>query len=217
MSVASISLEAAPESSQRDRRVLTRSGLGLTICIDAVAGYVAWHLVQPGQSLLGPLFIVGLILAAPFVGWWIYLRSLPIGRRRRVLSVDIAVLLTLPLLWTYFGVLPASVGLDAAATRLAQSEISSSTHGCRVVSGGSIGLLRAPYEICSVKEQASSLVFFSTLDRYRGYAYIQRNQNLNWFPDECARQLDGHWWAFFGDPVAVVNGCPFGYSPHGGA
>src|SRR5271169_4483070 len=173
----------------------------MTVCIDVVAGSVAWHLVGPGQSLLGPLFIVVLILAAPSIWWWMYLRSLPAGRGRRVLSVGVAILLSIPLLWTYFGVLPASVGLDASATRLAQSEIARSAQGCRVVTQGSIGLLRAPFELCDVREQASSLVFFSTLDRFRGYVYIQRNQNLNWFPDECARHLVGHWWTYFGDPV----------------
>lgn len=216
MSTASISLESPAEQAKSRRKFLALLGVVMTSIIDCVAGIVAWHLVNPGQTLFGPLLIVAAILAGPAIGWWFYLRSVPAAKRRRVLSTSIAVLLILPLLWTYFGVLPASVGFDASAATTAQREISGSAGGCQVVASGSIGLLHAPYKVCEINESASSLVFFSTLDGYRGYAYVERKQDLNWFPDECARHLEGHWWAYFSNPVAVVNGCPLGYSAHGG-
>lgn len=216
MSTASISLQSPAEEPKSRRKSSALLGVVMTFIIDCIAGVVAWHLVSPGQTLIGPLLIVAMILAGPTIGWWFYLRSLPTSKTRRALSTYVAILLALPLLWTYFGVLPASVGFDWSAATIAQAEISSSAGGCQVVTRGSIGLLRAPYKVCEINESSSSLVFFATLDGYRGYAYVGRNQGLNWFPDECARHLEGHWWAYFSNPVAVVYGCPLGYSAHGG-
>ena len=216
MSTASISLESPAERPKSRKMVLALLGVVMTFIIDCVAGVVAWHLVNPGQTLLGPLLMVAMILTVPAIGWCFFLRSVPTTKRRQVLLASVAILLALPLLWTYFGVLPASVGLDRTAATFAQREISGSAGGCQVVASGSIGLLRAPYKVCEINESASSLVIFSTLDDYRGYAYVERHQEMNWFPDECARHLVGHWWAYFSNPVAVVSGCPFGYSAHGG-
>src|ERR1035437_6602165 len=73
------------------------------------------------------------------------------------------------LLWTYFGVLPASVGFDSAGASVARHEIAQDAPGCLLVKQGSIGMLQAPFKICTEVIPSSSRVEFATLDLNRGY------------------------------------------------
>ena len=47
------------QESERNRRH-TIMNLAVTVCVDLVAGYVAWTLVRPGESLLWPTVLVAL-------------------------------------------------------------------------------------------------------------------------------------------------------------
>jgi hypothetical protein len=180
-----------------------------------VAGTVSWLLVQPGEGLLWPL-AMDLLIAALFGTAYreMLLRSGRAGRIR-VMSMIVG-LAVVSMLWTYFGVLPASVNFDSAAATVARTEVAQRAQGCRLVESGSVGLLGAPYKICTNISSAGSMVMFATPDLHRGYAYIVGQLGSAWFPDQCARHLIGSWWAFFNVPATMVNGCPLGYSLHGG-
>lgn len=201
--------------SGRTHRLKTAS-FAATVCVDLVAGYVAWQLVRPGESLLWPATLVALIMVAPATAWYCSLKSIGGWRRHRSLSLAVAVSCVVPVLWSYFGVLPASVIWDATAANWIQTSIQEGAQGCRVVSAGSVGFLSAPYKVCVTYDGTNYMVRFSTVDLSRGYAYVQGKTNLNWFPDQCARELLlPHWWAFY-NPAQTANGCPVGFWAHGG-
>jgi hypothetical protein len=120
------------------------------------------------------------------------------------------------MLWSYYGVLPASVKWDSTATNWIQTSIQDGAQGCRVVASGSVGFLDAPYKVCVHRDGTNYMVQFVTIDLSRGYAYVLGKTNLNWFPDQCARELLlPHWWAFY-VPSPTAIGCPFGFWAHGG-
>lgn len=186
-----------------------------TVCVDVLVGFIAWQLVRPGESLLWPTALVALIMAAPVIVWSRVIKSIGGWRSCRSLSASVVGLCIVPILWSYFGVLPASVTWDSTATGAISAAIDGGGDGCHVVSYGSVGLLDAPYTVCISRNDGNYIVRFSTVDLKRGYAYVVGKSDLNWFPDQCARQLLSHWWAFYSNSIQTVN-CPFGYAAHGG-
>jgi hypothetical protein len=183
-----------------------------TIGVCLIAGACSWLIVKPGESLLWPMAVDVIIFA--FFGALCRLVSALRGTRFgriRLSSIFLGLGAASPL-WTYFGVLPASVGFDSAGASVARHEVAQLAQGCRLVKQGSIGMLQAPYKICTWVIPRSSMVEFATPDLNRGYAYVSGAIGEGWFSDECARHLTGHWWAFASDQQAPITGCPFGYS-----
>jgi hypothetical protein len=208
-------IRASPEGERT--RLVTTACLAGTVGVDLIAGFVAWQLVRPGESLLWPTALVALIMVLAATGWLLAVKSMGGWRGHRTLALSVAALCLLPILWSSFGVLPASVNWDATATHAISAATSGGADGCRVVATGSVGLLNAPYKICVTRDGVNFIVRFSTIDSTRGYAYVQSKPDLSWFPDQCATQLLlPHWWAFYSNSAQSVNGCPFGYSPRGG-
>ncbi len=186
------------------------------VLVFLVAGASSWLIVKPGYTLLWPMTVDAILFASFAVLCRLVsaLRGTRFGRRGP--SLFIIGLGVASLLWTYFGVLPASVGFDSAAANVARSEVARAAQGCQLVRHGSIGFLAAPYKICTTVIPGSSNVLFATPNLYRGYAYVSGRAGESWFPDQCSRHLTGHWWAFFDDAQSTVFGCPFGYTNHGG-
>ncbi len=207
-----------PGERQTPRQILP---IVATIGVCLIAGACSWLIVKPGESLLWPMAVDVIIFA--FFGALCRLVSALRGTRfgRVGLSSIFLGLGAASLLWTYFGVLPASVGFNSAGASVARHEVAQAARvverhhsyaRCRSVKQGSIGMLQAPYKICTHVIPRSSMVEFSTLSLNRGYAYVSGTIGEGWFSDECARHLTGHWWAFASDQQAPVTGCPFGYS-----
>jgi len=216
MSVHSPELDnhfARPQERGAPRQIVAYAA---TIVVCVIAGACSWLSVKPGDSLIWPMAVNVIIFA--FFGAVCRLvsalRSTRFGRTG--LSFTFLGLGALSLLWTYFGVLPASVGFDSASARVADHEVARAARGCRLVKHGSIGLLQSPYKICTEVIPKASNVEFTTPDLNRGYAYVSGTISEGWFSDECSRHLTGHWWAFATDRDAPVTGCPFGYTFQGG-
>ena len=208
-------IHASPEG-QWTRHVTTVCLAG-TVCVDLIAGFVAWQLVRPGESLLWPSALVALIMVPAATAWFLVVKSMGGWRGHRSLALSVTALCVLPILWSSCGVLPASVQWDATATHAINAATGGGPDGCRVVATGSVGLLNAPYKICVTRDGANFMVRFSTIDLTRGYAYVQSRRDLSWFPDQCATELLlPHWWAFYSNSGQAGNGCPFGYWARGG-
>jgi hypothetical protein len=149
--------------------------------------------------------------------WFLVMKSRGGWRGHRSLALSVTALCVLPILWSFIGVLPASVQWDATAARAISATANGGPDGCRVVATGSVGLLNAPYKICVNRDGANFMVRFSTIDLTRGYAYVQSKPDLSWLPDQCATELLlPHWWAFYSNSGQAGNGCPFGYWARGG-
>jgi hypothetical protein len=216
MSTASVVETVQTPSDGRRTYGLTRAGFAVTLFFDLAAGYVAWQSVRPGESLLGPTALAALIMFLPAAGWFVVIKSNGGWRGHRTLAIGVAVLCIVPVLWSYYGVLPASVSLDATAAHWIQTSIRESSPSCRVVSSGSVGSLDAPYKVCVYRDGTNYMVQFVTMDLSRGYAYVKGASDLSWFPDQCARELlVPHWWSFY-IPSPTAMGCPFGFSARGG-
>jgi hypothetical protein len=202
-----------PRERQTPRQILP---IVATIGVCLIAGACSWLIVKPGQSLLWPMAVDVIIFV--FFGAICRLVSALRGTRfgRIGLTSIFLALGAASLLWTYFGVLPASVGFDSAGASVARHEVVQTSQGCQLEKQGSIGMLQAPYKICTEVIPRSSMVEFATLGLNQGYAYVSGAISEGWFSDECARHLTGHWWAFATDQLAPVTGCPFGYTFHGG-
>jgi hypothetical protein len=207
-----------PGKPQVPRQILP---IVATISVSLIAGACSWLIVKPGASLLWPMAADVIIFA--FFGASCRLVSALHGTQfgRIGLTSIFLGLGAVSLLWTYFGVLPASVGFDSAGANVARHEVAQAAQvvdrqhsyaRCQLVKHGSIGMLQAPYKICTQVIPRSSMVEFATLGLNRGYAYISGAIGEGWFSDECARHLTGHWWAFATDQQAPITGCPFGYS-----
>jgi hypothetical protein len=187
-----------------------------TFVVFGIAAVASWLIVKPGDTLLWPMAIDVAIFVLFGVACQLALGT-RIGRLGRsgyalaFLGLGVA-----SLLWTYFGVLPVSVAFDSTGASVARHEIARGAQGCQLIEQGSVGLLRAPYKICSDLIPGASRIEFATPDLFRGYAYVTGPSDVNWFPDQCARRLIGNWWAFFNEAASTVNGCPIGYSFHGG-
>lgn len=216
MSVDSPILEdqsARPEEGRPPRQFVP---VVATVVVCLISGASSWIIVKPGYTMLWPMAVDVMLYASFAVLCRLVsaLRGTRFGRKGP--SLIFLGLGAASLLWTYFGVLPASVGFDSAAASVARSEVAHAAQGCQLVQRGSIGFLQAPYKICTDVIPLSSRVEFATPDLYRGYAYVSGTIGVGWFSDQCARHLTGHWWAFFNDATSTVNGCPFGYSFHAG-
>lgn len=215
-----MSVDAPILEEQRTRQVKRQTPRQIlpivaTIGVCLISGACSWLIVKPGDSFLWPMAVDLIIFS--FFGALCRLVSALRGTRfgRRGISSIFLGLGAASLLWTYFGVLPASVGFDSASANVARHEVAQTARGCRLVKQGSVGLLQSPYKICTEITPRGSRVEFATPDLSRGYAYVS-GASENWFSDECSRHLTGHWWAFASDQQAPVTGCPFGYSFHGG-
>jgi hypothetical protein len=207
-----------PGGRQTEQKILP---VVATIGVCLIAGACSWLIVKPGESLLWPMALDVIIFV--FFGALCRLVSALRGTRfgRIGLSSMFLGLGAVSLLWTYFGVLPASVGFDSAGASVARHEVAQAAQvvvrrhsyaRCRLVKHGSIGMLQAPSKICTYVIPKSSMVEFATVGLDRGYAYVSGAISGGWFADECARHLTGHWWAFASDQQAPITGCPFGYS-----
>jgi hypothetical protein len=198
-------------SNKIDRRAL-RQGIAATTCADLALGWYSWLTVQPGISLLGPMVLDTVTMGLALVTWYYVLKKFGGWRYHVTLWLALITLCAAPLIWTYFGVLQISIGWDSAATRTAQELISSDSTTCHVANVGSVGLLRAPYEVCAVNYPGYGYeVKFSTMDKDRGYAFIQGRTDVSWFPNQCARHLYGNWWAFNVSVNATTGSCPTGF------
>lgn len=193
---------------------MVASAAMIAVCL--IAGAWSWLSVKPGDSLLPPMAadVIIFVFFGAVCRLVTALRGTRFGRIGPT-SVFLGLGAT-SLLWTYFGVLPASVGFDSASAIVARHEVAQSAQGCRVVKHGSIGLLPSPYKICTEVIPRASSVEFATTNLKRGYAYVSGTIGDGWFSDECSRHLIGHWWAFASGQYAPVTGCPFGYTFHGG-
>ena len=190
----------------------------MTFFVAVATSFWCYRMIRPGDSLFGPTAVAVLVMAIVAVAWYVAMHAHGGPKWHRTLSICVAVLCLAPAIWTFFGALPWSIAGDPAATRTALSTIASGRSGCHLVRTGAVGLLRAPFEVCSSNPGDGYHVTFSALDSSRGYAYVQRRLDLSWFPDECALHLEGHWWAF-NTSVNPSSGdsCPFGIPFQGGA
>lgn len=209
MNVLTATTLAHTALTKKKGRQLLMAGLVGTTCIVVGAGYISWRVVQPGVSLFGPTALASLIMSLTASAWYFALRTSGGPRVHRSLWLIVVALCLVPPLWTFFGVLPSSINWDSAAVNVARAAISSRSQTCREVSTGSVGLLRSPYLVCSSNPGDGYVVTFTTMDRGRGYAYVQQRLDLSWFPHECANHLEGHWWAFNVSVNPSIGGsCP---------
>jgi hypothetical protein len=189
--------------------------VGITT-VDVASGFISWQIVQPGNSLFGPTALAVVIMSLTALSSYFVLSKRPVRRAQRTLWSIVAVLCLLPPIWTYFGVLQVSILLDSSATRTAQGLIASKSTTCHIVPTGSIGRLRAPYEVCPTNYPGYGYrVNFATLDNVRGYAYIKGRSNVSWFPDQCAKHLFGDWWVFNISINVASGSCPMGLPANG--
>lgn len=186
------------------------------VVVALIAGVSSWLIVKPGNTLLWPMAVDAFIVTL----FGVVCRFVLLPRSSRLIRNGYTIAFlgfgVASLLWTYFGVLPVSVAFDSSGAKIARLEVARGAQGCQLIEQGSVGLLRAPYKICTDVIPGASRVEFATPDLYRGYAYVTGRYGGSWFPDQCARHVVGNWWAFFNDAASTVNGCPFGYSAHGG-
>src|ERR1035437_10288565 len=124
-------IHASPEGDRT--RLVTTVCLTGTACVDLIAGFVAWQLVRPGESLLWPTALVALIMVPAATAWFLVVKSMGGWWGHRTLALSVAALCVLPILWSSFGVLPASVNWDATATNAIRAVSDGSPDGCRVV------------------------------------------------------------------------------------
>src|ERR1700731_679395 len=186
------------------------------IFVDLALGFTSWQIVQPGISLFGPTALTTVIMGFTALSSYFVLRKSQSRKAQRTLGSFVVVLCLLPPIWTYFGVLQVSILLDSSATRTAQELIASKSTTCSIVPIGSVGRLRAPYEVCARDFPGYGYrVNFSTLDNSRGYAYIKGRTNVSWFPDQCAKPLFGDWWVFNTSINAANGSCPMGLPVNG--
>ena len=176
MSSLAISEEVRTLPGSRLRPRWAMAGVAATILVDAVAGFLGWELVQPGETLIGPVSLVALIMALTGTAWSYALKLVGGWRSHRWLWFSVVALCLVPLLWTYFGILPSSLRWDTTGPATVQQILTSATLGCREVDTGSVGLLNAPYEVCATTTSVGYDIEFETLDQTRGYAYIQHGQ-----------------------------------------
>ena len=179
-----------------------------------IAGAVSWFVVRPGDSMFIPIVLDVAIFVIVGVAqhqarpWHRY----HLGRGAN--SWLIVSLCVASVLWTYFGVLSASVYFDSGAASRARHEVAISASGCHVVEHGSIGFIDAPYQVCTTVLGSASIVDFTKAPyTHGGYSYITGQSVGSWFPDGCARHLIGHWWAY---ATTGATGCPFGYAMQAG-
>jgi len=177
-----------------------------------IAGTLSWLIVRPGDSLLPSLLAdvaIFLVVGIAHKG----LRRLKNSRAGRPGgSYLIAVVCVVCMLWTYFGVLAASVTFDSAAVAAARHDIAIGASGCRLVQHGSVGFISAPYQMCTTLGAGSAIVEFTSNPNGAGYAYISGASGNSWFADGCARHLIANWWVY--TPL-VGAGCPLGYGVQG--
>jgi hypothetical protein len=186
------------------------------IAADLASSFISWQIVQPGISLFGPTALTIVIMGFTALSSYFVLRKRQSRKAQRTLGSFVVVLCLLPPIWTYFGVLQVSIFLDSSATRTAQELIASKSTTCNIVPIGSVGRLRAPYEVCATDYPGYGYrVNFSTLDNIRGYAYIKGRSNVSWFPDQCAKHLSGNWWVFNISINAANGSCPMGLPVNG--
>jgi hypothetical protein len=179
-----------------------------------VAGLLGWLLVRPGSSPVIPTAEVAGVIIVPFAVGMAVLSFSNNRQLHRLFMGLFAVLGPLAIVWTSFGVLPASVAWNSAGQRLAATALKGSNGGCHVVTSGSVGLVGAPYNVCIATFNGGTAVRFATADGKSGYVYLTATSSAGWFPDECSRHIVGNWWAF-GSSDGIGN-CPLGYQFHGG-
>jgi hypothetical protein len=123
MSVDSPALEDHFGQSRERRTPRQIVAYEATIAVCVIAGACSWLTVKPGDSLMWPMAVDVIIFA--FFGALCRLVSALRGTRfgRIGLSSIFLGLGTTSLLWTYFGVLPASVGFDSASASVARHEV----------------------------------------------------------------------------------------------
>ena len=99
---------ATKSRGTEDKRVAILT-VSIPIAISVAAGLLGWLLVAPGRSLLVPTVEVALLVVLATVLGTVVLSFSDNRRLRRLFIVRFAVLGSMAIAWTYFGVLPASV------------------------------------------------------------------------------------------------------------
>ena len=208
-----ISLATKSRGSEDKRVVLLAASIPIAISI--VAGLLGWLLVGPGRSLLVPTAEVALLVVLASVLGTVVLSFSDNRQLHRLFIGLFAVLGSMAIAWTYFGVLPASVVWNSSGPDLAAKALQGSTSGCQLVTTGSVGLISAPYKECVDTFKGAVAVRFAKVNMTMGYVYLAATNTSGWFPDECSRHLVGNWWAYSGP--APSAGCPVGYQFSGAA
>src|ERR1700722_19371577 len=209
--------EVKPVNDGRVRRTWVLPTVTL-LMVAVFLGCLGWLLPSPGGSLVIPTLIVfttGCALGA--IDWIV------VGSWRTVIAV--VAITVVASLWTFAFSVPASLGLDSAATSQAQTalvQLATSErnqygiplHPCSTRVTGSVGPIGAPYRQCAVSTPEGHFVIFTSGGQTaRGIGYTDIGAAT--FPDECSRHLVGKWWMFTGT-TSGTGGCPFGYQFHGG-
>jgi len=216
MSTVTMAPADSAESASKSRGHLLATGIASVIVVEFAVGAVSWYVVQPGESLLGPTALSFTVMCFAAATWYSVLRRRVESGVGRNFWLVMAPLCVLAPLWTFVGVLQVSLRVDSSAARTAHALIATRSTTCNIVTVGSVGLLRAPYEVCAKEYPGYGYrVDFTTLDESRGYAYIQGRSNVSWFPNQCATHLFGEWWVFNISVNTSVASCPMGYPENG--
>ena len=203
---------ATKSRGTEDKRVAILT-VSIPIAISIAAGLLGWLLVAPGRSLLVPTVEVALLVVLATVLGTVVLSFSDNRRLRRLFIVRFAVLGSMAIAWTYFGVLPASVVWNSSGPVLAAKALQRSTSGCQLMTTGSVGLITAPYKECVNTFNGAVAIRFARVDMNMGYVYLTATKSSGWFPDECSRHLVGNWWAY--SVPAPSAACPVGYTLSG--
>ena len=207
-------LDRVPSQYDLHDGVTKRMSVVVALLAVVAAGVVSWLVVRPGDSLFLPLVIDVAIFAV--IGF-VQKRSRPWHRFHLGRGGNLGLITSLcvaSVLWTYFGVLTASVDFDTAAASTARHDVAIGVSGCQMVRHGSVGFIDAPYQICTTILGSASIVDFTkSPSENGGYSYITGQSTGSWFPDGCARHLIGHWWAY---ASSSGTGCALGYGLQGG-
>ncbi len=115
---------------------------------------------------------------------------------------------------------------NSTATRTAQAILHKLNHGdlnmtvpntpCSVVTSGSIGSLKAPYDECVTSTAEGHFVtFYTRADPHSGLSYTDRGAET--FLDECYAPVRGDWFVWMqADLENPAHPCPGGWRFHGG-
>ena len=174
-----------------------------------------WRMARPGESMFAPIVVVTLTFGPDLRGVVSGDKALRGWRSQRVASTLVIAARTVPVLWTYVGVLPANFAGDANASRIIVQVGRDGAQVCHEVDQGSVRFLRASFQVCRSSYGRDSVVGFEPMDQRRGYAYVRGPIPANWFSDQCVLHFFGPWWSFCDDAKKSVM-CPVGDWGDGG-
>jgi hypothetical protein len=157
------------------------------------------------------IVVAGFGLVALAVGTVVLM---PFGSPRAIVSYAlVAGLFGIAVIWWIRAFsLSAPVAWDSGATSQALAALAkapTNASQCIVVTGGSIGPLRAPYQVCVSNPAHFGTVYFSV---WSGGSIVSPARGLvfdegpvSFLSDQCSRHLVGHWYAFTSDPAGLTG------------